>query len=180
MPPKLTTEHFITKARAVHGNKYDYSRVEYVTATCKVLISCIKHGAFQQVPFVHLRGSGCPTCGRRASVTTAFFIERATAVHGARYDYSRAEYTTTKQPVTIGCAVHGFFRQAAADHVKGSGCPACGALARIAGKTKTTAWFVERARAVHGECYSYELAVYSANDQELIIECAAHGKKDPC
>lgn len=29
MPKKLTQEEFIKKAKVIHGDKYDYSRVEY-------------------------------------------------------------------------------------------------------------------------------------------------------
>ena len=43
---KLTTEEFIEKAKAVHGDKYDYSEVEYIGALKKVKISCSQHGFF--------------------------------------------------------------------------------------------------------------------------------------
>jgi hypothetical protein len=43
---KLTTEEFIAKAKAVHGDRYDYSKVEYVNASTKVCIICKKHGEF--------------------------------------------------------------------------------------------------------------------------------------
>ena len=50
---KLTTEEFIAKAKAVHGDKYDYSKVEYVDSTTKVCIGCKKHGDFWQKPNIH-------------------------------------------------------------------------------------------------------------------------------
>lgn len=59
---KLTSNDFIKKATLVHGNKYDYSLVEYVNKTHKILILCSKHGEFEQRPGNHLRGSGCPIC----------------------------------------------------------------------------------------------------------------------
>ena len=43
---KLTTEVFIKKAHAVHGNKYDYSKVEYVNNESDVVIICPEHGEF--------------------------------------------------------------------------------------------------------------------------------------
>ena len=42
----MTTEEFIQKAKAVHGDKYDYSKVEYVNAKTKVCVICPKHGEF--------------------------------------------------------------------------------------------------------------------------------------
>ncbi len=61
---KLTTEEFIKKARAVHGDRYDYSKVEYVNAREKVNIICPEHGVFPQSPMNHIRGNGCPKCAK--------------------------------------------------------------------------------------------------------------------
>ena len=58
----LTTEEFIEKARKVHGDKYDYSKVEYINNKKPVCVICPKHGEFWQTPNNHLRGNGCPTC----------------------------------------------------------------------------------------------------------------------
>lgn len=60
---KLTTEEFIKKAKAIHGDKYDYSKVEYVNKRTKVCIICPKHGEFWQLPNNHIRQKqGCPKC----------------------------------------------------------------------------------------------------------------------
>lgn len=59
----MTTEEFIAKAKEVHGDKYDYSKVEYVSAHGKVCIICPKHGEFWQAPTSHICGRGCPICG---------------------------------------------------------------------------------------------------------------------
>lgn len=59
---KLTTEEFIKKAQAVHGDRYDYSKVEYVNAQTKVCIICHKHGEFLQRPTNHISGHGCNKC----------------------------------------------------------------------------------------------------------------------
>ena len=59
MPRKLTTEQFIEKARKVHGNKYDYSKVKYINNKTKVCIICHEHGEFYQTPHRHLKGRGC-------------------------------------------------------------------------------------------------------------------------
>ena len=43
---KLTTEEFIAKAKAVHGDRYDYSKVKYVDSKTKICIICKEHGEF--------------------------------------------------------------------------------------------------------------------------------------
>lgn len=61
---KMTTAEFISKAVTVHGNKYDYSAVEYVDTHTKVTIKCNTHGEFKQTPNSHISGEqGCPLCG---------------------------------------------------------------------------------------------------------------------
>lgn len=59
-----TAEEFIEKANKVHGNKYDYSKVDFKNMTTKVVIVCPKHGEFEQRPDNHVRGQGCRKCGR--------------------------------------------------------------------------------------------------------------------
>ena len=55
MARKVTTEEFIERARAVHGDQYDNSKVEYVSAKTKVPIVCREHGVFMQSPDKHGR-----------------------------------------------------------------------------------------------------------------------------
>lgn len=59
---RLTTEEFIKKAQAKHGDKYDYSLVEYETTDTPIKIICKIHGEFSQKPSIHLDGCGCPKC----------------------------------------------------------------------------------------------------------------------
>ncbi len=59
---KLTQEEFIYRARNVHGNKYDYSKVVYVDLKHIIRLVCLIHGDFDKKPFRHLNGAGCPQC----------------------------------------------------------------------------------------------------------------------
>ena len=60
---KLTTEEFIQRAKEVHGDKYDYSKSQYINAKTKITIICPKHGEFLQSADCHLnKGQGCPKC----------------------------------------------------------------------------------------------------------------------
>lgn len=60
-PGKLDKNTFVARARAVHGDFYDYSRVEYRNTKTKVEIVCPVHGSFFQTPEKHMAGSGCPS-----------------------------------------------------------------------------------------------------------------------
>jgi hypothetical protein len=88
---KLTTEEFIKRAEIVHGNKYDYSKSNYVNAHKKVIIICKKHGDFLQAPNHHLGGQGCRECGNK-KLTTEKFIKKAEKIHGHKYNYSKVDY----------------------------------------------------------------------------------------
>ena len=125
------TEQFVEKARKVHGNRYDYSKVVYINNRTKVIIICPEHGEFKQTPN-HLLGrkTGCPKCSKilgnqKHIKTTDWFIEAARKVHGDLYDYSLSEYKGTKEPVKIICKKHGIFFQKPNYHLSGNGCPKC-------------------------------------------------------
>lgn len=74
---KYTTETFIEKARGIHGDKYDYSKVRYINNSTNVCIICPTHGEFWQTPAKHLSGSGCPKCVGRHHEPNYWTVERA-------------------------------------------------------------------------------------------------------
>ena len=55
MPKKSNTKDFIRKAQTVHGDRYDYSLVDYVGADSKVQVICKAHGVFLTRPADHVR-----------------------------------------------------------------------------------------------------------------------------
>jgi hypothetical protein len=122
----MDTQTIILKARQVHENKYDYSKVEYKNCKEKVCITCPKHGDFWQTMNNHINHrQGCPICGGRVQLTTASFIKKARKVHGYRYNYSKVNYISSKGKITIICPLHGKFLQRASSHLSGIGCPTC-------------------------------------------------------
>lgn len=127
MSRKLTREEFIEKAKKIHGDKYDYSKVEYKNVSTKVCIICKEggHGDFYQRPREHLKGSGCLKCVNREKLDTEKFIKRAREVHGDSYNYNKVEYKDSITPVKISCKIHGYFTQSPSKHLQGHGCPKC-------------------------------------------------------
>ena len=63
MSNNLKQENVIERFEIVHGDKYDYSLVEYVNSKSKIKIICKEHGIFEQIPNSHLNGNGCKKCG---------------------------------------------------------------------------------------------------------------------
>lgn len=124
------TKDFIEKAKQIHGDKYDYSKVLYVNNRNPVEIICPEHGSFYQTPKNHLKNGGCKKCGYEkvgelCRKTSDDFIKDAKCTHGNKYDYSNVKYINNKQPVEIICSIHGSFWQNPYAHVSGQGCPKC-------------------------------------------------------
>lgn len=116
---------FIKKAIEVHGNKYGYSKVEYINKSTKVILQCEKHGLFEQIPNNHIRVGGCSKCGGSTKLTTEEFIKKAKVIHGNKYDYSSVQYKSSHEKIEIVCLKHGSFFQAPTDHLSLKGCPKC-------------------------------------------------------
>jgi hypothetical protein len=68
MPKKKTVEEFIYNSTMIHGNKYDYSKVIYVTNKKKVEIICKIHGSFFQTPNDHIGKHGCRKCSEECQL----------------------------------------------------------------------------------------------------------------
>ena len=123
---KSKTEEFIKRAKKVHGDRYDYSKVKYINSNTKVIIICNKHGDFEQLPNNHsYRGDRCPKCAGKYK-TTEEFIKEAKIKHGDKYDYSKVKYINSNTKVIINCNKHGDFEQLPTCHLNGEGCIKCG------------------------------------------------------
>lgn len=117
-------QNFFDKAKKVHRNKYDYSKVNYVNNYTNVEIICSTHGNFYQQPSNHLNGQGCPFCVGKHR-TTEDFIDMLREVHADKYDYSETEYLRLEDDVKIICPDHGPFYMKASNHLKGGDCIKC-------------------------------------------------------
>lgn len=176
---KLTTEQFIERAKKVHGDRYDYSKVEYVNNQTKVCIICPDHGEFWQRPNNHLQGYGCPLDGDRkpkSIFTTEDFIREAKKIHGDKYDYSKSVYKGRHKPITIICKKHGEFVQEAGCHLTGGGCPSCKKEKTSERQRDTKETFIEKARKIHGDKYDYSKVEYVDSYTKVCIICPEHGE----
>lgn len=170
MSKQLTTEEFISKARTIHGDLYDYSKVQYKNSYTKVTIVCKIHGSFQQKPNSHLIGKGCRQCGGTNPLTQEQVISKCREVHGDRYDYSKVIYIGAMRRIEIICKEHGSFWQIFVNHINGSGCKKC-----FKNHLLTQEEFIQKAKEVHGDLYDYSYAVYKDGRSKISIVCKNHG-----
>lgn len=132
MSKKKTQDEVIENFKKIHGDKYDYSLVEYIRWDKKVKILCSLHGEFIQTPNGHLCGRGCWKCsgeanGDKLKMTKEEFLSRSNTKHGNIYDYSKVEYIKSNKKLEIICKTHGKFKQTANAHLTGCGCAGCAA-----------------------------------------------------
>ena len=180
----FTTDIFINRAKEIHGERYDYSLVDYVNAKTKVEIICPLHGKFTQIPYNHLSGKGCKECGhiengRNRSITFDKFLEKARDVHGDKYDYSKSKIENYKTKIEIICPLHGSFFQTPNNHLSGKGCKECGIIFTLnhiqENYSSNTEDFIEKSKILHGDTYDYSLVDYVNNSTQVEIKCEEHG-----
>src|SRR3972149_5976924 len=172
----ISIEKFIFNAKQIHGERYDYSKFEYVNSSVKSTIICEKHGEFLQSPRNHMKGYNCKKCmyeGERtlpSKHTLESFIIKSNEVHDNKYDYSKVVYKNNKQPIIIICNKHGKFSQLAKDHLRGRGCDICSG-----GYVGTKEIFLAKSFEVHGNTYNYDNVKYVNNQTKVDIICNKHG-----
>jgi superfamily II DNA or RNA helicase len=122
---KFDSDEIKNEFKKIHGNKYDYSKVNYFNSKTPVVIICKKHGEFLQTPSSHKKGKNCPKCVGGTKEDREKTISDFKIVHGNKYDYSMVENPSSHEDIYIICKIHGEFSQRVSHHKNGSGCPIC-------------------------------------------------------
>jgi hypothetical protein len=174
------TSLFIEKAIKKHGDKYDYSRVEYNGSNTKVCIICSVHGEFHQLPSNHLSGKECLKCsyerrGENLTSSNQKFITKAQKKHGDKYEYSKIKYINAKIKVCIICPKHGEFYQLPSKHLYGNTCPKCADEIRNLNNIKLNDDFIEECKIKHNNLYCYDKVNYINAKTNVSIICKNHG-----
>lgn len=173
----MNTKEFIEKAKKIHGDKYDYSKTEYINTMTKVCIICPIHGEFWQTPNHHLSGNNCPKCSHQSYLhTTKSFIAAAKKVHGDKYDYSKVKYVNSHAKVCIICPIHGEFWQLPTNHLSGKGCKSCKNEKLSTDNSSNSEEFIKKAKKIHGDKYDYSKVKYINNRIKVCIICPKHGE----
>ena len=151
--PETTMEKFKKK----HGDKYDYSKVEYAN-----------------------NGTGCPECSREKRgmarrLTTEEFCKRVQEKFGDKYDLSLVEYKNSQTPVTLVCPEHGEFNLLPGNLRKTKGCPQCTRDRLAEERRYTTEDFVEQCKVIVGDEYDFSKVEYKNAKTKVLIGCPEHG-----
>lgn len=182
MSKKVTTQEWIQRAMLVHGDKYDYSLVEYKNAHAKVKIICDKGHLFEQAPYSHLSGIRCTYC-RYSNVSDSLTLKQEQVIskfiekHGYKYCYSLVDYVNARTKVKIVCPTHDVFEQTPSAHKRGAGCPKCSNNVKL-----SLDEFIQKAISKHGNVYDYSLVKYNGNNVKIDIICKIHNifSQTPC
>ncbi len=129
-----TTDEIIQRFKKKHGDRYDYSLVDYTIRRNNVKIICRQHGVFEQKPYAHEYGNNCPKCGRIGTTRKQTKVNRVSPekhlsalveLHENKYDYSKVKEWLVTSKINIVCPIHGDFKMLLSAHKQGQGCPKC-------------------------------------------------------
>ena len=100
---------FIEKAKSIHNNKYDYSKIDYVNSDTKIIIICQEHGDFEQRPYDHLSGKGCSKCSNNFSKAQIRWLEFIGLKDKIKIQH--AENSNEYQIPTTKCKADGYCKE---------------------------------------------------------------------
>lgn len=171
---KYEKDEFIEKAKEIHDNKYDYSKVEYVNAKTKVCIICPEHGKFWQTPSAHLKGHGCKKCGIKiiwekiGRKTKDEFIKELEEKFGKIYKYDLVKWVNchTKIKLIYGDKI-----------IEQTPTKFLAAKNPITyERVRNTEDFIKKAKQIHGNRYDYSKTIYKGQNIPVTIICPEHGE----
>lgn len=178
----INTKTAIQEAKELHGDRYDYSLLEYVNYTTSLKIICPEHGLFEQKYQKHCKlGRGCQKCGAikgtlSQSFTKEIFVERANLSHNNFYDYSKTIYINNHTHIIIECPLHGEFTTTPAPHLKGVECSKCARSKRNINSRKSIKEILLKFKSRHGDFYKYNIPEGVKTTDKINIICPVHGE----
>ena len=194
------TKEFIRRGLRKFGDRFDYSKTEYVKALNTVIITCPKHSLdFEQISSEHYRlGRGinpCPKCAseertkvmfrrnkeekiQRSKRTTEEFLLQAKEIVGDKLDLSLVtEYKTAVTPVPVICKTCGHqFNVSPNTILRGhASCPKCSREKLSEKRRMGFIGFKKKAEYVHpNNRYFYDFKEnydLKRNSQKVKIRC---------
>ena len=128
---RLNPESWISRAKNIHGDKFNYSQTKYINATTKLDIICPIHGLQTMLPHHHLQGYGCGKCGKEQinksngrQLSTESFIEKIKEFN-LNLSFEKTIYKSKRSSLIVTCPIHGDYETKAEILLKGCGCPKC-------------------------------------------------------
>ena len=176
---QINTALFIERAKKIHGEKYDYSLVEYINSVTKVTIKCNKcENIWSVLPHNHFSGKGCKKCQyknlpQNQAISHEEFLNKAKNIHGDKFEYV-SKYIANKKNITIKCLVcENIFKQKAHSHLEGKGCKRCQYKNLLQNNPMIIDEFENRCKKIHDYKYEY-CQDYKGNKYKINIFCKKH------
>lgn len=172
--------YYINKLKEKFGDRFLYDKIEFNSLSDYIILICSIHKIefkIQLKSCLKHKNINCPLCKKEKTLETKSknyygqskeeFIEKANEVHNNKYDYSKVDMINRNEDgkVCIICPIHGEFWQKPSQHLIGKGCKECGSNKL---NTKT---FIEKAKKIHGNDFSYEKTVYTSIFENIIVKC---------
>jgi hypothetical protein len=179
---KLTTTEFIEKAKAIHGDKYDYSKVNYIKKSIKIEIICINHNYnFTQTPHDHLGGHGCSKCkvdatkNRFKKIRESQYLDYLNAQkycieNNIKSAKQYREYYKLKKLVFLPSTPDKFYKEDWINYQTFFKTKNSSGVNIIENKLK----FIDLAKSIHGDKYSYDNINYINSKIDVMIHCNIH------
>ena len=184
---RSNVDDFIKKSELKHVDEngvpiYGYKNVNYIKCKTHVLITCKKHGDFEQTPDQHLSGRGCCKCAGRMITTHTEFITKAREKHGDLYDYSKVVYIKSMIRVIITCVnCKNEFEMTPNKHIScGQGCKLCSRQKCSDAQRSNVNDFIKKSELKHVDengvpIYGYKNVNYINCKTHVLITCKKHG-----
>jgi hypothetical protein len=172
---------FIDKSNSVHNFKYDYTKTEFRILKEKVWIKCKSHGDFYQKAIEHIKGHGCPKCGKESFVKItrkkpSELTELINIKWKNRFEYINLNDTiTTKTLLKIICPKHGLFEKSVGNHLH-YGCNKCSHELLSQNSSFTQEEIIDKFNKKWNNFYDYSKFEYVKYTQKSIIICPIHGE----
>ena len=172
---------FISAARKIHGEKYDYSLTKYINSKTKVKIICKEHGEFEQKANNHLTGQGCRECGyilvsKKGRKKWQEIYPELIEVHQDKYTYDASSYVKASSKIDVYCKIHDHkFKMSPVTLIGGQGCYHCGIDKIKTFLTKDWESTFDLIKQTHGDRYKYNVKSFKGRKEQMEIICAKHG-----
>jgi hypothetical protein len=167
-------EIFIDKAKKIHGEKYNYDKVDYINNQTPVLIG-YNDIYYEVKPQIHLKGCRLENIKKKYDLEN--FIKESNQIHNNKYDYSNIKnFESLKRKDTIICPKHGEFEQSLYEHITGHGCNRCGKESMSKKRSLSHDDIIQKIKDKHNDKYKYVDSMDLNLDKELTIICEKHGE----
>ena len=190
---KLSKEELLKRFHEKHGQRYDYSEINFKNIHTPIQILCKKHGYFSQTPQEHFSANGCTKCFPRnydhlnkyrsgphqakvAKIYSPLDIKKKSNLrHKNKYTYPNLKPTKLQSKITITCSKHGNFTKRLDQHFNGYGCVKCSWEKLAESKNLSFEDFIKRATFIHKGFYNYDKVEWVAAKNKIDILCPIHG-----